>query len=198
MRQAQTLMRQHGLTADDAEAAEVLEADAKTRSRGGALPRSVLGLANLVAAWFRSRVLIVHGLAATNVRFMGLGSDPEIAAYAFEVLRRQMEHDTRKHTSRIRKRANKIARGEAFAIGWQFALSERMPREENPHSARIEAAIRSRHSGLGKATAKPIPGKGKMAENDLHEGYRAGKRAQLHAGVGGTGGGQLRLAAEPN
>lgn len=198
MRHAQALMHKYGLTPDDADAAEVLEADATTRGRGGALPRSVLGLANLVGAWFRSRVLIVHGLTATTVRFMGLGSDPEIAAYAFEVLRRQMERDTRKHTARIRKRANKIARGDAFAIGWQFALHERMPSEENPHSARIEAAMRSRHPGLGKATARPLPGNGKMAENDLHKGYQAGKRAQLHAGVGGTGGGQLRLPGGAN
>lgn len=198
MRQAQALMAQHGLTPDDAESAEVLEADAKTRSRGGALPRSMLWLANLVGAWFRSSVLIVHGLAATKVRFMGLGSDPEIAAYAFDVLRRQVERDTRKHTARIRKRANKITRGDAFAIGWQFALSERMPSEKNPHAPRIEHAMRSRYSDLGKATAKPLPGNGKISENDAYNGYIAGKRAQLNPGVGGTSGGQLRLAAEPN
>lgn len=196
MRQAQALMHKYGLTPDDADAAEVLEADATTRSRGGDLSRSVLGLASIVASWFRSRCLVVKGLKATTVRFMGLGSDPEIAAYAFAVLRRQMERDTRKHTARIRKRANKIARGEAFAIGWQAALFERMQSKESPHSARIEAAMRSRYTGFGNAAAKPVPGNGKMTENDLHKGYEAGKRAQLNPGVGGTCGGQLQLAAD--
>lgn len=48
MRQAQALMNKYGLTPDDADAAEVLQADATTRSRGGDLPGSVLDLAALV------------------------------------------------------------------------------------------------------------------------------------------------------
>lgn len=184
LRQARALMAQHGLTEGDAAAAGITEADAPTGFRGGMVPQSMLMLANLVAAGYRCEVVIYRGLK-TRLRFFGTYADAKVAAYAFTVLRRQLQKDKLRHVSRIRKRANREARGERFAKGWVSAVGKHFDIAELPpgHQQAIDAAIRLRFGELSTTTGKELGKSGRTSEQDLYAGYTAGQRAQLNQGL---------------
>jgi hypothetical protein len=207
LRQARALMEKNGLTEADAHAAGIQESEAVSGFRGGMVPRSMLALANLVADGYRCEVVIRQGYkpvvrngwpdtqGKTVIRFFGAGAEPRIAAYAFTVLRRQLQRDKGKHTARVRKRANKEARGEEFAFGWISAVRALFPRTELPdgHGEAIQAAIRLRCGETRTTTGKEIGKGGRINDNDHWAGYQAGKQAQLNRAISE---GQRKLAAQ--
>lgn len=196
LRQARTLMDKYGLSEVDAGASEIGAAEAPTGYRGGMVPRSLLALANLVADGYRCapviqlrrRTVIRDGVirivAETVIHFHGAGADPQIASYAFAVLRRQLQRGKAAHTKRIRKQANKDRRGEEFAIGFVAALCRLFPRAELPEGrqAALDAAIKHHHGEVGSTSGKEIT-KGRASENDRWAGWEAGRQAQLNQGL---------------
>lgn len=199
LRQARALMDKYGLTEADAAASEIRDAEAATRYRGAQLPRSVSTLAWIVAGGYRCE-FIVHrlmglGMGKTTVRFFGANADAQIAAYAFTVLRRQLEADKATHTKRIRKRANKDARGEAFALGWVNAVSGLFPMAQLPEgrTAAIESAMKQRVGATEQAAPRELAKRGNKHLQDGLAGYVAGKGAQLNNGLSENG--QRRLEA---
>lgn len=172
LRQARALMDKFGLTETDAEAAEIANASAPTGYRGGMVPRSMLALANLIADCYRSEVIIerivgYRGKSALRFFGAGAGADAQIAAYAFTVLYRQLREAKSKHLARVRKRANREARGEEFAFGWIYAVKALLPSEALPENRKlaIKRAVEIEHEGaeLGTTTGKAI-GKGERLE----------------------------------
>ena len=196
LRQARALMDKYGLTEADAHASGIKRETAKTRSRGGELPCSVMRLARLVADGYRCEVVIRRTWGNTVIDFYGAGSDSRIASYAFTVLRRQLELAQAKHTSRIRKAANKEARREAFGRGWVVAVQGLFPKDapDEDRAVAIDAVIKSDHPTLGVSSGRDVPKSGRSGFNDQLAGYEAGKGAHLHAGVGGAQ--QARLGAD--
>lgn len=186
LRQAQALMAQYGLNETDVEASEIGHADAPTTSRGAMVVGSVGALASLIADGFRCDTVVERNLweRSTVIRFYGTPSDAEIAAYAFTVLRRQMDADRRKHVARVRIRANKEARGEEFARGWVWAVQRLFHRVEiqASHRAAIDAAM-----GATQSTQMREVGRGgKVGANDRHAGYAKGLGATLNSGLSGS------------
>ena len=202
LRQARVLMEQFGVDEHDAAAAEIGDCVAPTRFRGGLLPKSILMLAHLVASGYRCSFVQVRelgvpeiGLAGkTKLQFFGAGADPEVAVYAFTVLRRQLDADRRKHTSRIRKPANRERRGEEFARGWLIAVQALFPSAEMPEGREL-AIARAVATRLGETTT--VAGKelrkGRSSENDRVAGFIAGSGARLNQGIACEG--QRRLGA---
>lgn len=202
LRQANALMTKYGLTEADALASEIRDAEAPTRCRGTMLPKSLAVLANMVAGGYRCQIVVqaVQGFdcnlnltGRTAVRFFGAGADAQVAAYAFTVLRRQLEADRAHHTRRIRKRANRDARGEAFALGWVRAVAALFPSSELPdgRAHAIDAAIAQRMGATTKEQGRQI-GKPRAAHAlDQVAGLIAGKGARLNPGLGENG--QRRL-----
>lgn len=200
LRQARALMDKYGLTEADAAASEIHDAEAATRARGAQLPRSLCFLATVVADGYRCESVIhcrpnFFGSGSTSVRFYGAGADAEIAAYAFTVLRRQLEADKAAHTKRVRKRANKARRGEDFALGWVSAVAQLFPKDALPEGREtaIAAAIKHRSGETKPTTGREIGKTGRANPNDGWAGYEAGKGAQLNPGL--TESGQRRLSA---
>lgn len=193
LRQARALMDQHGLTEADAYASEIHDADAPTRCRGAVPPQSLMFLISVIEAGFRCNVVIVRrhgwdGRGDTTIRFYGAGSDAEVAAYAFTVLRRQLEADKAKHTKRIRRRANKETRGEQFAMGWVSAVAQQFPTAElsDERRAAIEAKKQSDHGELSKCSGREIGKPGASNWRDRDAGYDAGARARVNPGLSGS------------
>ncbi|HIE4342231.1 DUF2786 domain-containing protein [Stenotrophomonas maltophilia] len=196
LRQARALMDRYGLTESDAATSEIGDTEAATGFRGGDLPQSLIALAALVADGYRCRVignrqrgmtvkeeqLIWQG--RTTLRFFGAGADPQIAAYAFTVLRRQLQHDKTRHVARVRKVANRQRRGEEFALGWVAAIYRLFPRAELPKGRRqaIDAAVDLRCGKVEVSTGKQIKG-GRSRADDYASGYDAGRQAQLNQGL---------------
>lgn len=190
LRQARALMDEHGLTEADAYASEIHEAEAPTRCRGAVPPQSLMFLIGVVSDGFRCDVVIWRvgswlEKSHTTVKFYGAAADAEVAAYAFTVLRRQLEADKAKHTRRIRKRSNKEARGEEFAIGWVSAVARQFPKAElsDERKAAIDAAIASKNTNLTEQAGREIAKHGKASWHDREAGYDAGSRARVNPGV---------------
>lgn len=192
LRHAQALIEKFGLTDVDTSGYDIREEDGKTGFRGGDLPQSLVALGALVANCYRCKAVVHQSIfirgGRTVIRFYGAGADAQIAVYAFTVLRRQLQDAKRRHTCRIRKRANKDARGESFAIGWIVAVRSLLPNVELPEA--LESAIRqsveARNGELGRTEGKQLAKSGRAFEGDFCNGYVAGKNAQLHSGVGGA------------
>jgi len=189
LRQARALMDKFGLTEDDAYASEIHHADAPTRCRGTNPPVSLTILINIVGRGFRCDVVVMRSPGwTTEVRFFGAGSDAQVAAYAFTVLRRQMEADKAKHTARIRKRAHKEARGERFALGWVSAVARLFPEAElsGERRAAIDAAVNALGQ-LQKVDGRAIGKQSAASSRDSDAGYYAGSRARVNPGIGESG-----------
>ena len=192
LRQARALMEKYGLTEADAHGFDIREADSATGFRGGMVPQSLVVLSVVVADCYRCMAIISRQKnfvgGKTTVRFYGTGADAQIAAYAFTVLRRQLQGAKGKHTARIRKRANRDARGEAFAIGWIRAVRSLLPEGDMPPELglAIDQAIKFRNGELRETAGRQIGKSGRVKENDHAAGYVAGKNAHLNTGIDGA------------
>lgn len=189
LRQAQAMMRAHGIS--HAEAMDVDEAEVNTRFRGAMPVVSISRLAKLVADGFGARLIVCQAQtlrgASTVIRFYGTDGAAEVCAYAFTVLRRQLDADRQKHTARIRKRGNREARGEVFARAWVFAVTALFPAAEVPEEKRlaVETVFNQRYPEATTGTARDITTRGKTGEKDAVAGYVAGKSARLARAVSG-------------
>lgn len=190
LRQAQAMMRAHGIT--HAEAMDVDEADVNTRNRGLMPPVSICRLATLVADGFGARMIICAEQtfrgSATFIRFYGTDGAAEIAAYAFTVLRRQLDASRLKHIARIRKRGNRDARGEVFARAFVFAVAALFPAATVAEDKRlaVDQVFKQRYPNSTTGSGRDLTTRGKHTENDAVAGYVAGKSAKLARAVNGA------------
>jgi hypothetical protein len=190
LRQARALMAEYGLTESDALASDVKHAEAPTTGRGAMVAKSVMWLAALVADGFACDLILMASQVTrkTVVRFYGSGTGAEIAAYAFTVLRRQMDADRMKHTARIRKRINKVARGEEFALGWVTSVRRLFPAADmtEEKKATLQHAIALNHPHLETTSGRDLSRKGIATANDRDAGFLAGANASLRPGIRGA------------
>lgn len=121
-RQAQAMMDKYNLTQGDVAAAAVYEKAAKTNSKHQP-PLYLSHLALLVCRAFGCEVVAQNGGGCldSSMLFMGLGIKPELAAYTFDVLRRQLQKDRTAFTkglSNRMKRTTKTRKADAFCDAW--------------------------------------------------------------------------------
>lgn len=202
LRQARAMMDEHGFTEADAYATEIHGAEAATRCRGAMPPQSLMFLIHVISAGFRCKPIVLreqgfYGAGATTVKFYGAGSDAEIAAYAFTVLRRQLESDKAKHTARVRKRANKEARGEQFAYGWITAVRQQFAAADlaDERKAAIDLAVDRKHTNLRQTNGREIGKNGRAGYGDQEAGYIRGSKARVNPGIGDNGPRKLEHSA---
>ncbi|WP_141109690.1 DUF2786 domain-containing protein [Escherichia albertii] len=194
---AQAYMRQHGISENDAELFDIQEASSTgAPSDARTPPRYMNALCDLVCKAFGVKCYIsaeyrASGLLKRYVRFYGPDSRPEIAAYAFDVLSRQMMAERKKYQDKHCKRcksSTRVARGDQFCEGWVSGAREVIA-EYNvspEEKCLLECYRNSLRATRGlregdERTAKVCRG----AEFAAVVGYRAGKNAKLHQGVNG-------------
>lgn len=119
-------------------------------------------------------------------RFVGRGSAAEIAAYAFQVLYRNLKAARSQYTrTKLRrcKLANKRIRADAFCEGWANAVYAKV-RKLAPafEDALVEQYLAERHSDLSVVENRAA--KLKAASNDFFNGAAGGRSIDLHAGMG--------------
>lgn len=158
---------------------------AKTRNRGRELPDYISVLAKTCADAFRCLATEILSPGETRIIFVGIGTGPEICAYSFAVLRRQIERDTARHTRRVRKTVVKKARALAFGLGWCDAVRELLVPN---YPGQIDLMIFGKYTAHllgGEGTLRPRNDwrPGALAENDYMGGRAAGANAKLHKGV---------------
>jgi len=197
MRQAQNLMKEHSLTATDVDLMEIRQANsAGAPSNAEAIPKYMGNLAAVICWAFG--VKCFHDYKSVfppkrMVVFYGPNERPQIAAYAFDVLMRQMMKARKEYRSSMRKSikaSTKTARADTFCENWvlgayqavdDFAVTQK-------EKALMEICRRKLMDDTGLKTgelreAKPCRGSDDAAE----AGYRAGLNAKLHHGVNGAG-----------
>lgn len=92
MNQAQALMRQHGITATDVDLLEINEEGSKSApSHAQKMPKYMANLAEVICRAFGVQCYHqYYSIDRRQVVFYGPNERPTIAAYAFDVLSRQM------------------------------------------------------------------------------------------------------------
>ncbi|MBC3211074.1 DUF2786 domain-containing protein [Serratia fonticola] len=196
---AQKLMQKYGISELDAESSSVREYQTqKAPSDAVKVPQWMDRLVWVVNRTFGCRAyyswqLDSMGNSHRVVMFCGFGERPVVAAYAFDVLSRQLKEATAAYLKTQNKRlklATRRARADQFREGWvegvrrvvvDFGSSQR----ENQVMAHYLEALALNQTQLREAK------KCRGADVALGAGFAAGKNARLYHGVDGAG--QVRL-----
>lgn len=196
LRQAQALMDQHGIDESDVLAAEAREAAASSTSIARP-PAWESFLVSVVGDAFCCNPIYSQGIPRGEWIFVGIGPKSEVAAYAFDVLLRQLKSARSAYImEKLQrcKRATKTRRGDEFCIGWIHAVraSVRVFARSEEDDAIVNAYLAKRFkNALVPVDARHA--KGGRNFGDALAGHRAGRDVTLNHGVGGLDGAQGRL-----
>jgi hypothetical protein len=197
LRQARKLMEAHNVTEMDVQAAQADE----RRANAGAKKKPSsweVELASRIADAFGCRLLFSGGYWSQPGEwvFIGCGTAPEIAHYAFAVLHRQAKrarNDHIKHRLKRCKQANKTRRADLFSEGWVSAVVGKianLARSEQQTTA-INAYTAKTYERL-KTLAPSNRNEGRRLRDhewdDLSAGRQSGREAELNRGVSGDKG----------
>jgi hypothetical protein len=194
MRQAQKLMAEHGLSDTDVELSDVTETTCAAALNA---PDWEVFLANVVAQafgcdvlWTATRKWIGHKprrkMAAL---FIGVGSHPEIAGYAWQVLDRQCSRQRLDHIRQQPKSCKLItltARGDAFAVGWVHGVRQHLQEFAGDRHQRLLDAYKATRfpGGVGSETVKSRAVGRNVRDDSRVAGFVAGRATKLAHGVG--------------
>ena len=197
LRQAQALMREHGLREKDVSLTDV--AEVKVKACSTAANAWELRLVSVIADAFGCETFGLlagrYNHAGNYVRsrhwvFVGMHAAPSVAGYACEVLLRQCAKARLAHIAkqpRNCKPITKTARGDAFAMGWVSAASQLVERFAQPEAdkALLLNYIEQQHGELKSDKARNVAKVRKTDWGHYSAGHRSGENAQLQPGVGG-------------
>jgi hypothetical protein len=192
LRQAKKLMEAHNISTDDVKAAEVSEARAKAGTRAKPVSWETY-LAQTVGAVFNCMIIFGSGSSEGRWMFIGVGTNPEVAQYAFLVLFRQLKKARAEYIKTNLKRCKQVSktrRADQYCAGWvsavrSVALGQFFPK--NPDQAAIDAYNVKHHPKVIDCASIDRNEKGgKRDYGDTFAGYLQGQKASLHRGVGGT------------
>lgn len=195
MQQAQALMQQYGI-----DHPEILASDVRTeqvrRVGGNHIPVRYESLltANVSKAFgckfFLSREWNNNSFTiSTNWNLVGCAPGVDVGAYMLDILLRQLRKARGQYIKKALKRCgkkNKTARADVFCEGWVIAASEMVASSEPTveQTKSIDAYMRQHHADLTSFTPKCHQAKGVDTYVDYFGGQIAGKRAELHSGIG--------------
>ena len=198
LRHAQRLMETHQLTEADATLLDINEASTnKSPSQAKTMPEYMALLAIMVARVFGVKHYLSFGQeqagkpAKRTITYYGPGERPQIAAYSFEVLGRQLTNARREYIASLRKNiktSTKTARADTFCSAWvegayyvvtDFVVSD-------TESALIESN-RIKNLSVGMKTLETRkPGKARGVDIAAVQGFSTGQKVQLLHGVNGN------------
>jgi hypothetical protein len=185
---AQQLMEAEGITEQEMQAQAATEAFSET------------GAAKRVPSWEDKLACAIGRAFACDAihhrgrwSFVGIDPLPEIAIYAFDVLRRQRlrarEVYVEKHLSRVTVRKNKVRRADLYCDGWidtAVSKARRMARRPEDTGA-VRAYKALTYPALIDLKAVDRNGDRTLRDyemRDLHRGRLHGADAELRVGVG--------------
>ncbi|MBZ9574590.1 DUF2786 domain-containing protein [Modicisalibacter sp. MOD 31.J] len=179
LRQAQKLMAKHNVTSSDLRFSEVGESQAKSHGAQNP-PRWVWFLMHTISDVFSvenlNSYVSRYGRTESHAVFIGLGDAPNVAAYAYEVLYRQLATDRRRYLESLPKRLlrkTKTRRADLFAEAWVRAVR-----------CKVEAvAMSDEDKALVKRWKEAEYSEMEKAKHRCHEGLRDGDLPALRAGA---------------
>lgn len=193
LRQAQALMRLHNIDEADIRLSDVKPCYKKIAHRK-AFPNYQQVLISKCAAAFECYVIAcLDPRYEGHLKFIGTGSKPELALYAYDVLNRQLKKaraNYLKTLTRVKKTATKTARADSYCEGWVVAAVKNIKGHGQDYGTGVIAEyIKQHHPEL--TAAKTI--KRKESWDDAVKGLLDGRDAQFHPGVNPGGVAQKQL-----
>ena len=198
LRQAQNLMKQHGVSELEAEFSSISEASSKGSPSHAQTPPKYMGwLVEVINRAFGVQAMFdwrygKYGTPRRVVTFYGPDSRPQIAAYAFDVLARQMTAARKEYIAGIHKNtkaATRTARADLFCEGWANGVyqivAELAPTESE---TTLMAAYKQRQmdSGAAKTSSYREARECSRSNEAATAGYLSGRNAKLSHGVNGA------------
>jgi len=191
LRQAQNMMQKHSISGLDIEAANATE-----KSTGSTVKKKPSAwetlLAQTAARAFSCKTIFSSGIFSdAHWRFVGVGTAPELATYAFDVLLRQLKKDRRYYIkSKLGhcKQNNKTARADIYCEAWVSEVYVTI-QHFSPNKAQekaINAYMQKRYSSAKELAPRSRKSKGVTAHSqwkDQAAGAKDGANAQLNHGV---------------
>jgi len=192
LRQARKLMEAYGISDLDVKAHEASEQ--KARSGASQKPANWEScLSGKIASAFGCRVIFSPQWSGSGYwKFIGCGSSPEIAQYAFTVLLRQVKRARADHIKQALKRckpATKTRRADLFCEGWVRSVTglvEAFAGDEHTEEA-IASFFALRYPDIEKLNSIDRNAGRNLRDHDLNDfdaGSRSGRNAHLNHGVG--------------
>lgn len=183
LRQAQKLMQMYDLTERDVALAEVVT-HTVTVGRMYTPAAWMVGLINVVGEAFGVKPVYERNLFESSaVIFIGVGPSADVAAYTFAVLRRKCTRARTEHYRALRgARAHRIARADAYALGWVTAVYQPVRAFAQHVPDLVHTYLAQRRANL--PTLKGTDRAAGKYEHDAELGYRDGEGVALHHGVG--------------
>lgn len=189
LQRARKLMDAFNITSEDVALSDIGEEISEYWPVGAMKPpRYMLGLLTIIQDAFGVKSLILQGIK-NRVSFYGLKERTALAAYAYDVLGRQLIRARRDYIGQQNKRiktSTKSRRGDKFAEGWIIAVLGEI--EKLAMTAREEVFCQrwlekkyTRHESISGRDARDVRG----ADKALNQGYQKGRQVQLHQPVNG-------------
>jgi hypothetical protein len=193
LRQAQKLMELHRVTDTELFIAGVTEATA----RAGAILKPVAweaGLVFVVGRAFGCSYFFRPERPAGNWVFVGMGANADVAAYAFEVMLRQLRKSRSAFVKGECKRlvpASKVRRADLFCNAWVSAAARKiqMLAGQDGDEAAIDAYLLQHYPQMQELAVADRNANRKLRDKDhdaVVAGAVAGLASRLERGVGGA------------
>jgi hypothetical protein len=198
LHQAQVLMAKHNLTAESVAQIEITESSVKTTGKD--LPKWESHLAVVVSDALGVELLVEsqqrqQGLRRQNacIVFVGKGCAPEIAVYAYTVLKKQMLADLRRlinqAASNLDIKGIKVtataAQRSAYALGWCRAAYGKIQAIKPTKDPMVSEYVVQRSQGKSASVkaSRKLPPSQDAAFSAL--GYQHGQNAKLNTAMNG-------------
>lgn len=187
MRSAQALMEKHRISAEDVDMSNIEE-----RRFAFGVNRIVnyqAKLLNLIIRAFGVEVVISRSFTGSDVRFIGVAPQPELAGYCWEVLFSKLKTERSnyvKQQPKQCKRATKVARGDQFALGWIYGVSQQVDEFSLSETESALVAVYKEKHYPDLTDCKGMQ-RGKKANvgNAISDGFRAGKKHSINRPING-------------
>ncbi|HIF5940419.1 TPA: DUF2786 domain-containing protein [Vibrio parahaemolyticus] len=198
---ARKLMRKYGLSDEDIEFIEMGETTSKSRIQRK--PVVYVGvLVSEIAKAFQVIPMLETNFEGSFPQFIGRKDAAMMAAYAFDVLYRQLMNARRQYLStlnpRMRKQ-NKTVRADRYCEGWVISVTENLKAEKLPveEETRIKSYMKHQsQDGKEPEQAKSMRRKG-GSRDDYHSGVLDGSNVQVNTPVHGTEQAKLSHSVAP-
>lgn len=149
-RQAAALMKKYSLTSADVEALAINHNEIKATPRYQ-LPVYLSALAGVIAKAFGCETTVTVGTkyCASTLSFFGSGIKPELCAYTYSVLRRQLLKDRKAYRDSLSryKPTNRTRKADLFSEAWVAKVAHQV--KEFAGTAQEKAAIAAYHAQRG-------------------------------------------------
>lgn len=190
LRQAQALMEKHGVTQADINLSDVSK-ETRDAGKSQTIPRYRQWLVGAICNTFGVISIFETEFFSGHrkVNFIGVGARPKIAAYAYEVLLRQLIRDRSNYLKTLKrfKRVNKIRKADLFAEQWICVAAGKAAEIAIPKEHQ-ELINQYKERDFPKLTSmKSRAHKVKSGDGDaILSGQRAGSNVNIHHGMNGA------------